>query len=145
MAGNNRRAEKQQNDVRHSLRSDDKLGGYDLPAGVLPDGENWHPVTKQWWENWRRSPQGQLMATDVDWDFLLDTALIHHTMWMKGRWEFANEVRMRVAQFGATPAARRALKMELEVAAPFEVGQPSSGNVTRMDAARKKRLTAGGA
>lgn len=143
MAGQNRRAQKS-GDSRQMLRSDGKLGGYELPEGVLPDGELWHPVTMRWWDSFRASPQATLMATDVDWDFLLDTALIHHNMWKNGRWEFANEVRMRVAQFGATPAARRALKMEIEVPEPFSVGVPASGNVTRMDDARKKRLTAGG-
>lgn len=145
MAGQNRRAQKASGDVRASLRSDGKLGGYELPEGVLPDGEMWHPVTVRWWNSFRASPQATLMVTDVDWDFLLDTALIHHNMWKNGRWEFANEVRMRVAQFGATPAARRALKMELEVPEPFSVGESTKANVTKMDDARKKRLIAGGA
>ena len=144
MAGNGHRASALV-ESRALLTSDDRLGGFDLPAGVLPDGEDWHPVTRRWWDHWRRSPQGIMMATEVDWDFLLDTALIHHTMWMKGRWEFANEVRMRVAQFGATPAARRALKMELEVPEQFSVGDVSPSNVTRMSDARKQRLANGGA
>ena len=144
MAGQNRRAKKS-GESSKMLRSDSAVGGYPLPEGVLPNGETWHPVTLKWWDRWRHSPQAALMVTEVDWDFLLDTALIHHTMWTKGRWEFANEVRMRTAQFGATPAARRALKMEIEVPQPFSVGKPDAGNVTRMDEARKKRLTAGGA
>ncbi len=144
MAGQGRRAQGA-GESRQTLRSDGKLGGYPLPEGALPDGELWHPVTQRWWENFRKSPQGTLMVTDVDWDFLLDTALIHHNMWKNGRWEFANEVRMRVAQFGATPAARRALKMEIEVPEPFSVGAPGGATVSRMDDARKKRLTAGGA
>ena len=143
MAGNGRRAQKKSESKM--LLAEGGLGGYPLPEGVLPDGEEWHPLTVRWWDHWRRSPQGTLMATEVDWDFLLDTALIHHTMWMKGRWEFANEVRMRVAQFGATPAARRALKMELEVPEAFSVGPSTPDNVTRMDDERKKRLIAGGA
>lgn len=79
------------------------------------------------------------MVTDVDWDFLLDTALVHHNMWKNGRWEFANEVRMRVAQFGATPAARRALNQEIEVPEQHPVGNAKSSNVTSI-ADRRKRL-----
>jgi hypothetical protein len=37
-----------------------------------------------WWDTWRRSAQAQEF-TDTDWDFLLDTALMHHTMWGKAR------------------------------------------------------------
>lgn len=142
MAGHNRRASKV-DDVRFNLRADNRIGGFDLPEGALPDGETWHPVTVRWWENFRRSPQAALMVTDVDWDFLLDTALIHHNMWKNGRWEFANEVRMRTAQFGATPAARRALKMEIDVPEPFPAGVPGGANVSRMDEARKKRIAGG--
>lgn len=143
MAGQNRRASKSSGS-RPALKSDGLLGGFELPEGVLPDGESWHPVTREWWEAFRSSPQSVAMATEVDWFFLLDTALVHHNMWKNGRWEFANEVRMRVAKFGATVADRAALKMELDVPEPFQVGS-SSSNVTRMDDARKKRLTAGGA
>lgn len=139
MAGNNRRAGRAE-EVRDFVRSDGKLGGYELPEGVLPDGEEWHPVTRQWWDNWRRSPQAARMVTEPDWDFLLDTALIHHTMWTNGRWEFANEVRMRVTQFGATVASRRALKQEIEVVEETPVGQGrgTPGVVTSINDRRRR-------
>lgn len=143
MAGHNRKASKLSGD-RPPLKSDGLLGGFELPEGVLPNNEEWHPVTRLWWDAFRSSPQGVQMATEVDWFFLLDTALVHHNMWKNGRWEFANEVRMRVAKFGATVADRMALKMELDVPEPFSVGESSQANVTRMDDARKKRLLAGG-
>lgn len=98
-------------------------------------------MTVQWWEEWRRSPQAAAMATEVDWRFLLDTALIHHSMWMNGRWEFANEIRMRVAKFGATPADRRALKFEIEVREEHSVGHV--GSVSIMDEERRKRIMGG--
>lgn len=137
MAGNNRKAGRAE-EVRDMVRSDGRLGGYELPEGVLPDGEAWHPLTVRWWNHWRASPQAARMVTEPDWDFLLDTALIHHTMWTNGRWEFANEVRMRVAQFGATPAARRALKQEIEVVEETPVGKGRSANVTSIDDRRKR-------
>lgn len=137
MAGNNRRAGRAE-DVRDFVRSDGRIGGYELPEGVLPDGEEWHPITARWWNHWRRSPQAARMVSEPDWDFLLDTALIHHTMWKNGRWEFASEVRMRVAQFGATPAARRALKQEIEVVEEWPVGNAGKSNVTDIDDRRRR-------
>ncbi len=137
MAGNSRRATGRREDVRDLIRSDGRLGGYELPEGALPDGEEWHPITVRWWDHWRSSPQSSHMVSEPDWDFLLDTALIHHNMWKNGRWEFANEVRMRVAQFGATPAARRALKQEIEVVEETPVGNKGA-NVTNIDDRRKR-------
>jgi len=94
------------------VAQDDELRGPDLPDGVLPDGEDWHQRTLVWWTTWRRSPQAQTF-TATDWDFLIDTALMHHTMWSKGRWEFASELRLRAAKFGATPEDRARLRMQI--------------------------------
>ncbi len=128
---------------RQTLRADGKIGGFDLPEGVLPKGEEWHPQTREWWEAWRRSPQAAAMATDVDWRYLLDTALLHHQYWKNGRWEFANEIRMREAKLGATPADRNALKFLLEIREEHPVGLPyrrEPGYVTTMDEARRNRI-----
>jgi hypothetical protein len=51
---------------------------------------------------------------DTDWAFLLDAALMHHTAWTKGKWEFLSEVRMRSAKFGATPEDRARLKLKVD-------------------------------
>lgn len=96
---------------------DDELRGPDLPIDVLPNHEQWHPRTREWWRTWRRSPQAQAFVA-TDWDFLLDTALMHHTMWSQGRWEFASELRLRAAKFGATPEDRARLRMQVAPAAP---------------------------
>jgi hypothetical protein len=98
------------------VEDDGELRGPLLPEGVLPDDEDWHPRTRQWWETWRRSPQAQTFI-ETDWDFLLDTALLHHVMWTKGRWEFASEVRLRAAKYGATPEDRMRLKLKIETPA----------------------------
>lgn len=92
---------------------DDELRGDPLPEGVLPAGELWHRRTRDWWKTWRASPQAQTF-TATDWDFLIDTALMHHTMWSKGRWEFGSELRLRVAKFGATPEDRARLRMQVQ-------------------------------
>jgi hypothetical protein len=127
-------------DLRELVKSDGKLGGFELPEDALEAGEEWHPMTVRWWEAWRASPQGVRMVTEVDWYFLLDTALMHHTMWSKNRWEFAAEVRLRAAKFGATPEDRLRLKLEVEVPEDsYPVGTPKGGaNVTRMDDHRSR-------
>jgi hypothetical protein len=122
---------------RDTIKADGVLRGFDLPEDALQDGEEWHPITKMWWEEWRLSPQAVRMNTMVDWMFLLDTALMHHTMWSKGRWEFSAEVRLRAAKFGATPEDRLRLKLEVEVPEDYPVGD-SGNNVTRIDSHRAR-------
>src|ERR1044072_4923091 len=99
------------------ITPDDELRGPELPAGVLGDEDGvpveWHPMTQLWWNSWRTSPMAQTFV-ETDWLFLIDTALMHHTMWAKGRWEFASEVRLRAAKFGATPEDRARLKLKVD-------------------------------
>jgi hypothetical protein len=121
------------------VEADGDVRGPELPEGVL-DGESWHPRTVQWWETWRRSPQAQ-MFTETDWDFLLDTALMHHTMWDKKRWEFAAELRLRAGKFGATPEDRMRLKMKVET--PGD-GKPAEPETPRNVSSRRKSLRIAG-
>nr|WP_054686471.1 hypothetical protein [Microbacterium sp. No. 7] len=141
--------------MRESIRSDGKIGGFPLPDDVLPFlpksqwededtpvREQWHKQTVRWWENWRRSPQGTRMVTDVDWDYMLDTALMHHQMWMSGgrNSERAAEIRVRVAAFGATYADRLRLRLEIEVPEEYPVGNADGGsdNITSLNDRRSR-------
>lgn len=117
------------------VEDDGELRGPPLPEGVLPDGEDWHPRTRQWWDTWRRSPQAQTFI-DTDWDFLLDTALLHAIMWSRGKWEFASEVRLRAAKYGATPEDRMRLKLKIET--PADRQAPSE--TPRSTSDRRKNL-----
>ncbi|EFE65765.1 conserved hypothetical protein [Streptomyces viridosporus ATCC 14672] len=117
------------------MEDDGELRGPLLPEGVLPDDEDWHPRTRQWWETWRRSAQAQVFI-ETDWDFLLDTALLHHVMWTKGRWEFASEVRLRAAKYGATPEDRMRLKLKIETPAD----KPAPAETPRSTSDRRKNL-----
>jgi hypothetical protein len=117
------------------VEDDGGLRGPLLPEGVLPDDEDWHPRTRQWWETWRRSAQAQVFI-DTDWDFLLDTALLHHVMWTKGRWEFASEVRLRAAKYGATPEDRMRLKLQIDT--PADKSAPAE--TPRSTSDRRKNL-----
>ena len=63
----------------------------------------------------RASAQVQAML-DTDWDFLIDTAVLHHAMWSEQRWNLAAEIRLRLAKFGVTPEDRARLRMQIETA-----------------------------
>lgn len=121
------------------LTNDKRTRGPALPDGILADGEDWHQVTRSWWNNWRKSPMAATFL-QTDWDFLLDTALMHHTMWAKKRWEFAGEVRLRAAKFGATPEDRARLRFEVETEATAKRTAEAEAHVTDL-AARRARLT----
>ena len=90
----------------------------------LPDGFNWPEQTQKWWETWRNSPQSQAL-TDTDWDFLLDTALLHAELWA-GNGSVAAELRLRVAKFGATPEDRMRLRMQITEPGEAPAAKPKS-------------------
>lgn len=75
----------------------------------LPDLHDWHSHTHDWWGMWTRSPLAADF-TEADWDFLLDTAVIHSAFW-KGDMRVAGELRLRVAKFGVTPEDRARLRI----------------------------------
>lgn len=125
------------------LADEDAVYGDPLPDGVLPDGEEWHPQTVQWWESIRRFP---LLRDEpaIGWQFLIDTALMHHTMWTKGRWEFASELRLRVAKYGATPEDRMRLKIKVLTTAsapPAAVPAGADADKVTSISSRRSRLT----
>lgn len=115
---------KRQAEMRH-VSQDGELRGFPLPDGVLAENQDWHPATQAWWQTWRESAQAQKF-TETDWRFLLDTALMHHTMWSKGRWEYAGEIRLRVGKFGATPEDRMRLKLSVDTPADPAPEEPSA-------------------
>jgi hypothetical protein len=138
-----RRRNKDPNPVRR-IDADEELRGFDLPSGCLPDDECWHPQTVAWWNVWRAAPQAQEML-NTDWQVLLETALLHHVLWSRGKWEYASEVRLRVAAFGATLADRQRLRMQVTV--PDRGLQPtgtdsSTASVTAIRS-RRARIGAG--
>lgn len=77
----------------------------------LPGGEKWSPRTQDWWQMWAESPQAEIFGS-TDWDFLLDTALIHNDVWGFLNFDRLPELRIRVAKFGATPEDRARLRMQ---------------------------------
>jgi hypothetical protein len=79
-------------------------------APELPPSYDWPAPTRRWWATWLASPQAEHFGS-TDWDFLLDTALIHAEFWA-GNAAVGAELRLRVAKFGATPEDRARLRMQ---------------------------------
>lgn len=69
----------------------------------------WHERTRQWWDMWGESPLSEDF-TAADWEFLLDTALLHTQFW-RGDVKVAAELRLRVAKFGQTIEDRQRLRI----------------------------------
>lgn len=84
----------------------------------LPDCYKWHPHTKAWWEKWRNSPQSMIM-TDLDWEFMIDTARLYETYWgftgAISSVQLASELRQRCGKFGVTYEDRKKLRMTVDI------------------------------
>jgi hypothetical protein len=109
------------------LVADGTLRGPDLPAGF-----DWHDRTVAWYATWRRSPMAATFI-DADWDFLIDTAMLHSQMW-EGETKHAAEIRLRVGKLAGTPEDRLRLRMEVDTEAT-QAPRPA-----RMSKARRERL-----
>lgn len=78
---------------------------------LLPADVDWHIQTIAWWHKWRESALSKDF-TSMDWDYLLDTAMVHTRFW-NGDQKAAAELRLRVANFGQTPADRARLRIQV--------------------------------
>jgi hypothetical protein len=94
---------------------------------LLPADIDWHIQTIAWWHTWRESPLSQDFTT-VDWAYLLETAMIHTAFW-NGDSKSAAELRLRMANFGATPADRARLRIQVVTALDVEAKAEAKGNV----------------
>ncbi len=108
-------------------------GQPDLPefeVEVKRDGESvmvpfsWPAATRGWWAMLDVHPlKGEF--TELDWSYLLDTALIHAQMW-QGDIKLASEIRLREAKYGFTPEDRARLRIQFAQAASEEVSAATS-------------------
>lgn len=80
-----------------------------LPACPKYLGGRWPARTLAWWATWGEAAQAELF-TQTDWDFLIDTALVHAKAWKDGDHRALAELRMRVTKFGATADDRARLR-----------------------------------
>lgn len=91
----------------------------DLPefdVTVSIDGEvvtqqfEWPEQTRRWWTVLGTHPlAGEF--TDLDWQYLLDTAMLHASFWT-GNTKLAPELRLREAKYGFTPEDRLRLRLQ---------------------------------
>lgn len=97
---------------------------------VLPGGEEWCEATRLWWDMWANSPQAEHFGS-TDWDFLMDTALIHNDVWGFLNLDRLPELRLRVAKFGATPEDRARLRMQFAEADEADAKRPTAEATAR--------------
>lgn len=91
-------------------------------APELPSGFDWPARTREWFQVWKNSPQAEHFGS-TDWDFLLDTAMVHAEFWA-GNTAVGAELRLRVAKFGATPEDRARLRMQFAQADEADSKRP---------------------
>ncbi|MGO4630509.1 hypothetical protein AB4225_06130 [Streptomyces sp. 2RAF24] len=125
-----RRARRNKDTVPQTVLRWERAEAPELPDFRIEQGGElvefvWPERTREWWEMWIESPQAEHFGSS-DWQFLLDTALIHAKLW-RGDLSAASELRLRVAAFGATPADRARLRMVFAEADGADQGRGSSG------------------
>lgn len=113
------------NSVRRNTTGTSGLRVYTAPSVVQPElpplfvtnpetGRRrraaWPAATKKWWKTWGDEPLSEDF-TATDWDFLLDTALLHAQVWGAGDLKLLAELRLRVAKMGATAEDRARLRI----------------------------------
>jgi hypothetical protein len=97
-----------------------------LPAA--PDWlEVWPERTVEWWAMWGASPQAEHFSS-TDWDFLLDTALLHAQVWAEGKLGQLPELRLRVAKLGASMEDRARLRMQFAQADEADAKRPAGSS-----------------
>ncbi|MGK9270484.1 hypothetical protein KXR83_05725 [Williamsia muralis] len=90
----------------------------------------WPEATRRWWQTWGDEPMAEDF-TATDWDFLLDTALLHARVWGDGDLKLLPELRLRVAKMGATGEDRARLRITYAAADEAEKKNPPRGGSAR--------------
>lgn len=101
----------------------------------------WPQQTRDWWDMWAKHPVAGDF-TESDWQFLLDTAIIHRAFWL-GNMSAAAELRIRVAKFGATPEDRQRLRIQFAVAEEAEAENKDAERASARSRMRKKLVANG--
>lgn len=127
----------------HGLRvyTADQVGQPDLPefdiqvevdGAMISQRFTWPEATRRWWATWGSEPMAQDF-TATDWDFLLDTALLHAKVWGDGDLKHLSEMRLRVAKLGATSEDRARLRIT------YAAADEADEKRTRSKSARDRR------
>lgn len=94
------------------------------PQPALPEGIPWSDRTIEWWRQWGESARSEDF-TFSDWQFLLDTALIHTDVWGNFNFDRLPELRLRVSKYGATPEDRARLRITFADADEKDAKRPA--------------------
>lgn len=100
-------------------RNSDPIGATVLRAEVvdppeLPERYRDNADVADWWQTWLDSPQADVFSR-TDWRYLIDTLPLV-AAYYDGELRWGAEIRLRVAQFGASPADRARLRMTFAAA-----------------------------
>lgn len=108
---------------------------------ALPDTIPWPDETLAWWELWKQSP---LVAEfgPLEWSYLMDTALAHAQLWGNGDLTQLAELRIRVANFGITPADRARLRIQYATGEEIEDRVKNRRKQAMSSRARSKGVSA---
>lgn len=144
---NDRRARRNRDAIPQTVLRWERAEPPELPDFRIEKGEqlvefHWPERTREWWQTWIDSPQAEHFGSS-DWQYLLDTALIHARLW-RGDLSAAGELRLRVAAFGATPADRARLRMVFAEADGLDGGRGSSGVPSAREQYGQLRMMPGG-
>ena len=99
-----------------------------LPTfAIEQDGQlvewHWPARTQEWWEKVGRSTL-TVETSEVEWEALMDAALVHAAFW-SGSYRMAAELRLRLDQFGITPASKARLRISVATADKVEDEVPT--------------------
>ena len=132
------------NKVTQHIAWDGEVRGFDLPAEALASGEEWHPMVVSWWESFRRSPQAQLLSSDLQWETLLGAMRTYQDLWTgqaRGRTLKSAEFRQILTQYLVTPADARRNGIEFVTPQADDDGDnPTTGASVSDLSERRKRL-----
>ena len=101
----------------------------------LPEEFDWPTQTRQWWRAWGEAAVAEKF-TQLDWEYLLGTALLHAKLWERQSTEAAKELRLREEAFGVTIAARLRLRIQWIEAEEAEERRPAAPSARERFGAR---------
>jgi hypothetical protein len=142
-----RRARVNKDGIAQTVLRHEAAEAPDLPDFRINSGDDglvefvWPERTREWWELWKASPQAEHFGS-TDWEFLLDTALIHAKVW-QGDTSALPELRLRVAKFGATMEDRARLRMVFAAADEADAKRPAAGANAKERYGRLRALPGG--
>lgn len=88
-----------------------------LPNGFPYEGRRikWPQITREWWDHWNDTTLNDGFTVH-DWDYLMDTAVVHAKHWLGLDSKAGTELIRRLAKFGVTPDDRARLRIVMVTA-----------------------------